>query len=494
MDGLIITSEGRFETKSDEALKLVLDRAKTKQGRLALHLHGGLVPRKGGEEIAVRVANKLFAATPDYEPFFFIWRTGVKDAITGNLDELHEISSDDLFKKVMRSALKWAGDRVLDLEAGARGTGLTDANIEHAIAQGTEPFSDREIRSGEDIAAEVGADEQRLVNEAFSRLKADPLLARAAQRLDAELNAGAAYGARGIGDPDRRSIDLLDSTVREELERANAGGDGSRSATGVLLFIANKTAIVAARMVVRFVRGRDHGLWPTAVEETLAALYADRIGQFIWGAIKDDAKDHFKAGGAGEVLIQELAQQKEGRLLLTAHSAGSVLACHLIEAARSVPNYFQIDAAFLAPAVRMDLAAKTLPLLNARKGRFRLFTMRDELERADRLDGHAAGKVYPRSLLYFVSGVCERGKGRVGGDTALLGLERHLTNLDDKRLTKDERQDRATLKTFLNGNTVLSKTTETKPGFESQADSHTAFDREATTFASLISFANCDNA
>lgn len=38
----------------------------------------------------------------------------------------------------------------------------------------------------------------------------------------------------------------------------------------------------------------------------MRALYLDRAGSAIWGAMKNDVRDHFAAGGAGTEFLERL--------------------------------------------------------------------------------------------------------------------------------------------------------------------------------------------
>src|SRR3712207_8891098 len=57
-------------------------------------------------------------------------------------------------------------------------------------------------------------------------------------------------------------------------------------------------------------------------------------------------------------------------------------------------------------------------------------TMSDELEKADAV----AGAVYPRSLLYLVSGVLEAAKTGTVPDAPILGMQRFLEDRKSTRL------------------------------------------------------------
>jgi len=77
----------------------------------------------------------------------------------------------------------------------------------------------------------------------------------------------------------------------------------------------------------------------------------------------------------------------------------------------------EFDVIFLAPAVTYDQFDATLANHQSRIAHFRSFGMTDDWEIADRL----LPVVYPRSLLYFVSGLLEETI-----DEPLVGMERFL--------------------------------------------------------------------
>jgi hypothetical protein len=106
---------------------------------------------------------------------------------------------------------------------------------------------------------------------------------------------------------------------------------------------------------------------------------------------------------------------------------------------------------------------------------FRMFLMDDALERRDKL----APGVYPRSLLYFVSGALEG-----EADALILGLHRHTTgappydgepgSLVHEYIAEDPSR------------LVLSRTADGSPaGMRSAASRHGDFDDDSSTLASL---------
>src|SRR5262249_51825832 len=98
------------------------------------------------------------------------------------------------------------------------------------------------------------------------------------------------------------------------------------------------------------------------------------------------------------------------------HSAGSIYACRLLRGLPAkLPGSVRLNLILLAAAIDMESFAETLRDVGDRIEGFRSFGMSDELERKDAI----FGKLFPSSLLYFVSGVLED-----ESDKPLVGMER----------------------------------------------------------------------
>jgi hypothetical protein len=109
------------------------------------------------------------------------------------------------------------------------------------------------------------------------------------------------------------------------------------------------------------------------------------------------------------------------RIILVGHSTGAVYICHFLkEAAARLPAEIQFEVVFLAAACTFDLLADTLSEHGDRIRAFRAFGMKDALEAVDQLV--PVVPIYPRSLLYFVSGVVEDEP-----DKPLVGMERFFS-------------------------------------------------------------------
>jgi hypothetical protein len=195
---------------------------------------------------------------------------------------------------------------------------------------------------------------------------------------------------------------------------------GARGFTSVLVgaFVAR----VVAATLRRRREGTDHGLHATTVEELLRATRLSEPVRELWTKMKATAAGIWASSKAGGDLLTALeawqAEAPRRSLDLVGHSAGGVVICEMLAAIRARDLPIAIDnIILLAPACRLERLASDIIRNPKSSSGFRLFTMDDEHERADRL----APLIYPHSLLYLVSGVLE-----VEPDAALAGLERHL--------------------------------------------------------------------
>jgi pimeloyl-ACP methyl ester carboxylesterase len=202
----------------------------------------------------------------------------------------------------------------------------------------------------------------------------------------------------------------------------------------VLLRTAVTIAVrIAVATLRRFVAGRDHGLHATIIEEILRAAWLADLGTWGWDAMKRTAQQMWEPPlaarpAAGSLLLERLvARGNLPPIDVVGHSAGSIAICHMVAALmQRYPTVSLRNVTLLAPACRHDLFAATLvPALAANRIRsLRMFTMSDEHERRDALVNQAPF-LYPRSLLYLVSGIFED-----VADAPLLGMQRFLSGAD----------------------------------------------------------------
>jgi hypothetical protein len=188
---------------------------------------------------------------------------------------------------------------------------------------------------------------------------------------------------------------------------------------------------VLVSCVKRFVAKRDHGLTYTVVEEVLRALYLANAGSSIWEEMKRETAEPFGADPnrySGTAVIEELCalvkQQPQTKVTLVGHSTGAIYIgnfLHYADAALTArgDTTTQFGILLMAPANTIDVYARSY---TSRVLGIRIF----QNERRDRAAGppHVARRragrhvdcwvVYPRSLLYLVSGIAEYFEGQSG--------------------------------------------------------------------------------
>ncbi|MBK7828414.1 hypothetical protein [Nannocystis sp.] len=205
---------------------------------------------------------------------------------------------------------------------------------------------------------------------------------------------------------------------------SGADADGSRSIVG--LIAAKKLGVALSRVISRFFTGRAHGVYATCVEEIGREFYLSALGGKLWSLIKKEAEDTFEADDRGgrmfvNALAAASADRSPPRITIVGHSAGSIYAGRLVvELARC--GLHVDDLVLLAAAVRYDVFGRHMAaaddLLPSAVRRFHFIALDDDCER-----GYwEVPGVYPRSLLYLVSGAAED-----TADHPLLGMERFWT-------------------------------------------------------------------
>lgn len=447
-DHVLHSENGRFTpTTSSQRpdVARILDLAANAEpaGGLVLHFHGGLVDQTKGHMIAERLSPG-YAAAGAY-PLFFIWESGPLETIANNLPEIpRDKAFQELIKKVAEWALKKSGGSEGGGGKGLRGGPerfIDEVRLRQAFDAwfaGTStnlPVADECPADGQ-IAVRrgmrgTGADAEDLAYEIASGLDTDPSFQeaiRALRKADATVLAA--------GEPRRVLMD------EQACDRLFPGRTPGRRGGVEWVMVARFIAPIVIAVLRRFASGRAHGFYCTVVEEVLRAAYLDRIGAMLWNRMKQDTRDSFAAhsNACGSAVVAELHRLRGQhrlfqRLTLIGHSTGAIFICEFLDAlAAAMPDLtrdeLSVDLVFLAPAVTHERFAAALSAHRARIGHFRMFAMQDVLERED----HMVPILYPRSLLYFVSGVLE---GHTEGprwvsapDTPVVGMDRYLTDSD----------------------------------------------------------------
>lgn len=420
-----------------------------------LHFHGGLVKKKSATAMAERLAP--FYSQAGLLPIFFVWESGLVETIRNNASEIFD---EKIFRVLLKRVLKWAGGKMLDPLGGRAGTTaepLDDGTVETAVAEARmatdeaavpkEPLA--ELPEPAEVAPLKTAEEEKFVRE----LRESQEFREAFDGLMLGLGTEAPPGrAVGVTAPQKS---LISESVKAELR--DTATEGQRGLFDPATLVV-RAAAVLARVVRRLATRRGHGLYTTVVEELLRELYVDAIGTWVWGRMKQDTHDTFQPAEpgtprGGRLFIEELGKAMRAagtrpRISIVGHSAGSIFASHLLahvdeqRRAGALPGDFRFHRiAFLAPACQCALWNGTLQRHAAKPlwDGFRMYSLSDKLEA-----GYwEAPPLYPRSLLYMISGILEVPEF----DMPLLGMQRYLDRADVYKMPEV-----AAARTFLSGN------------------------------------------
>jgi hypothetical protein len=432
----VVLRDGKFDltTKSDlDSMfqHISLDPNKT----LVVHFHGGLVGLQSGISSA-NWLNTLYSAA-NATPLFFIWESGWDEIIA---QKMQEISGERIFQQLMMHVTQFAKAKIDQFStvkgAAAKGIGLLHPDPDLAVfneldkATATtpaEPFAGVNpsiIPSGEELTAtEVQQFQDAIKNDPVIQIEA----AAIANSLQPPVTViGPAY-AKGIGVKASRYT-LMSPNVLDDMRSPADGSKGIVSLSTVRI-IAGAVKILI-RVIERFSRHRDHGLYRTVLEEVMREYYVANVGKFLWDGMKQATVDAFGADAGvygGAAFLEGLkaldsAGKLPKRIVLVGHSAGSIYIANLLAHAQSVlPAHIVFDVIFIAPAVTFQFLNQTLVSNGTRVGRMRIFGMDDQKETANALVP-AVPFLYPASLLYFVSGVLED-----EADKPLVGMQRYYS-------------------------------------------------------------------
>jgi hypothetical protein len=470
------------------------------EDKIVLHFHGGLIDDAAGRKIAQNLDGEYRKAGA--HPVFFVWQSGLIEVLTHNLGE---IAGEDFFKILLKYVTKYAVGKIIGAALGAKGVAvqpLSDMDFYQEMVRldaHEEPFVDRAIPA--DDVEELSDEEQ----QDFARaLEDDRDFQETVQAIvAAEVPPKAIAGTKGIDMRVRSSMRTLMSPnvvaqARADVEAAPPGSRGILSTAGLVV----NGVRVLARVVSRFRKGRDHGVYPTIVEEILREFYLANVGVKIWGAMKKETIDTFvdadpiRGGYYFAKKLHELVLSgKEPKITLVGHSTGAVfinnMLTHFVRlreaSSQPLPRAFAFEnVVFLAPACTFDDFAERVvePYYSVAEPLYRnlrIYTMNDDSECQDQL----VPFVYTRSLLYFISGVLEPdAKGASAPDVPVVGMERYYKK-------KDVYKERTiqTVRNFVAADAkraVWSPTKGQAGGLNSDARRHTAFDDEPITLTSLV--------
>jgi hypothetical protein len=474
-----------------------LEKANAPSG-LAIHFHGGVVSKLAGMRIAERLDNEYRAAGA--YPLFFVWESGIIETLRNNLGE---ISQEKVFERLLARGLDFVL-RHFGLTEGPRlrgeGPDAKDKLKREEVQQRVTSWFERK---GDDRAAPPFEDlappaaQVRDIDVDTIQRKIEPeIMADIELRTSLEaIREGRLAESQGAkADPQRAKTrgatraSAKTLMTPEALETVFGPADRVAATRGVRSWLSNlaaKTALFVYRVVQRRRNGRDHGVYTTLVEEILRAFYLANAGKLVWDQMKKDTADAFGGDAelhGGTAFLSRLASRLDQglrlpRVTLIGHSTGAVYICNFLKAADPVlPKDIAFDVVFLAPAVTCKTFAQTLSTCGHRICNLRTFAMADELERGDAL----FWKLYPRSLLYFVSGVLED-----EADEPLVGMQRFFNAAAP--FTPADHPEVIQVRDYLSagkGRSIWSIAND-GDGLRSDAKAHVAFDDEEQTIASL---------
>ncbi|MFF0097540.1 hypothetical protein ACFYSF_47760 [Streptomyces canus] len=388
--------------------------------RIVLHFASEPLERDGTASALADAAEAYGAAGAC--SVFVLQGGGIGDTLTRNLQRVvREAVFEIVLKRVLLCVLGKAAERSVPVARGRSLSGNLPVPAAHRVgfelkameSEGLEPYAS--MAPPQDMSPLTDEQAQWLVRA----LSKDPQL-------------------RSLG---RSTVDsdseLLVASVRAEAEERIDSRHRAHAVLEVATGLLVRKVVSTARAVIeRFRAGTHHGLYPTAVEEILREFCLAQLGGAVWSGMKEDAATAFRSGagspaGAGRYFldrfIEAVSVPEQKDVTVVGHGSGALLMNAFLAAfdARRgsadspLPADFRLrDVVALAPMCTFPELASTLRRRSTAFECFRLFALTDEAEKAD----HLVPVVYPRSLLYFVSGVLERDSNGVSAAVPLSGM------------------------------------------------------------------------
>jgi len=476
------SGNNEYDTTAADIDKLIAALEAKNQKKLLLYFHGGLVDAASGMEIASRIVSS--AGTDGYSsyPICLVWETGFKEVLVQNFDT---ISKSEFFKKILVKIIKVAGNKLgIDIDdslIGSKGIGsMGDEEILLEL-QKAAPFEKTFENQGKRSFSIKNASPENIESEAYYHNVVLP-------EVQAELEEEIAGDQKLINLAAAKKPDEEAKLMKNEI--APMGTNGEK---GILTYakLIGSAIKIAMNVIKRYMKKRDHGFYPTVIEEIFREFYVNDIGTWVWSRMKNKARDMWLEDDfsgnpenwhAGSYFLKKLTeyQDKVGALSIdiVGHSAGSIVTCELIDAVKRSGSSLRFrNIYFMAPACSCELFSRTLLQNQELFKNLLIFTMLDSYESKDRL----VPVLYPRSLLYFISGVLE---GEKEFDAFILGMQRHI--IGNKPYNSDPMLN--TISEYLKDKMIYSVTDANAPiGMRSGSISHGGFDDEnETTLESIF--------
>lgn len=270
-----------------------------------------------GMETAIRITNYIKTGT-NAHPVSFIWKTGFLETIAQNLEDLR---GTKLFQKLLTKIVKLAGNKLgIEIPSliGSRGVGtLTEAEVMAELFKPF-PFDEYVVDDSKRSATEVTANTNDFV--LTNELEAE---------LEEEIDSDAEFKAALI--------------AAENSKIAISADDAARGLPGLATVIKLVAAIIF-RVIKRHIARRDHGFYPTVIEELARELYLADFGAWLWDDMKVKAEAMCQEDLPGTTgldlkavnyMLKQLKKycdaHPETTIDLVGHSAGSIVICHLVK-------------------------------------------------------------------------------------------------------------------------------------------------------------------
>jgi len=440
--------------------------------KISIYFHGGLVNEKNGMKTSFKMGKHIVDA--GQTPLCFVWETGLMEIVSANLTKITDTS---LFNKIIKILVGKLSEKLgFELPEGHRTYDFsTNTHIESELFN---PIPFESYNQEKLIATNKGVETITLLDNNETDL---------IRSLEGD------FSNLIQADPDfTNAIANTKLTINSDKHEQAA-----RGIISIEMFV-KRVAIIAFRVIKRFINKRDHDFYPTIVEEILRELYIAELGAWVWNNMKVKASDMWKDNQnlsglnlfAGRYLLDKLIdytkKNNDIEINLIGHSAGSIAICNLLNTTSNIyPQLVYNKIAFMAPACRIDLFNNEAVMNKNRFKHFRMFTMNNQFETNDCLVPY----FYTHSLLYLISGILEdEGKEF---DGYILGLERHIQGT----YPYDSAQELINTNEFLfeasTKRIAFSKTDSNAPdGLKTKSISHGGFDDDNETIKSIKYFLN----
>jgi hypothetical protein len=378
---------GQFDRTNPGDLSNAFDTfVKSRTNHLCVFFHGGLVGRGSAMDQAEQLMPGY--STAGAYPFFFIWNS---DLLTTLLGPSSRYADNPVFRRVVERHIVFIAGKMLQaLDATDDPQHPLWALARLPRAPSPPPLS---------------------TLAAFGRI-ADSVWARRPEGITliitpAEIRAFEQSLIRDL------ALDALEDWL-----------DGTR-------FTEQVATDFLDRVRERFLTGHDHGLYTTLVEELLHVVKMDDLCAREWTKMKGFIDASFQPDPAkwgGTAFVQKLASvwTADMRLTLISHSAGAIYIDRMLNEINTLRPDIEADVIFIAAGISFERLARSIALF---RSKFRFFALKDLYE-----GGYwEIPPVYDKSLLYFVSSLCE---SDINMDKELVGMQRYWSGVDPYR-TKD---------------------------------------------------------